>query len=167
MSFGDQMLCHVPRLRRYARALLGNRERADDLVQDTLERALRYASNFRAGSNLNAWLMTIMHNVFVNDVLRAANTRTHVAVDDASIVEDELMVDGHHAAGLEMRDLDGALQQLPPDQREVVLLVGLDEMSYAEIAQTLNVPLGTVMSRLSRARHKLRTLLSRDVAPAR
>src|SRR5262249_46495119 len=144
MTIGDDMLCHVPRLRRYARALLGNRERADDLVQDTLERALRYASRFRPDSDLRAGLRTIMHNIFVHDVGRAANTRTHIAVDDASIVEDELMVDGHHAAGLEMRDLESALQQLPPEQREVVLLVGLDEMTYAQVAQTLNVPVGTV-----------------------
>ncbi|MFC0399718.1 RNA polymerase sigma factor [Paraburkholderia rhizosphaerae] len=167
MSVSDQMLCHVPRLRRYARALLGNRERADDLVQDTLERALRYASNFRAGTDLAAWLVTIMHNVFVNDVTRAANARTHVAADDASLVDEALMVDGHHAASLEMRDLDCALQQLPPEQREVVLLVGLDEMSYAQVARVLNVPIGTVMSRLSRARQKLRVLLARDEVPAR
>jgi RNA polymerase sigma-70 factor, ECF subfamily len=162
MSIGDQMLCHVRRLRRYARALLGSRDGADDLVQDTLERGLRYASTFRPDSNLRGWLMTIMHNLFVNDVIRMANLRTHVPVDDPSVVEDELMVDGHHTARLEMRDLDSALQQLPPEQREVMLLVGLDEMSYVQVAQMLNVPVGTVMSRLSRARQKLRALLLRD-----
>jgi RNA polymerase sigma-70 factor, ECF subfamily len=156
----DEMLSHVPRLRRYARALLSNRERADDLVQDTLERALRHASQFRANTDLRAWLMTIMHNIFVNDVVRAANTKVHIAMDDASIVDDHLSVDGHHAARLEMRDLDSALQQLPAEQREIVLLIGLEDMSYAQIAQTLNVPIGTVMSRLSRARSKLRQLMT-------
>ncbi|CAB3761066.1 RNA polymerase sigma factor [Paraburkholderia solisilvae] len=162
MSFGDDLLDQVPRLRRYARSLISNRERADDLVQDTLERALRYASRFRADTDLRAWLMTIMHNVFVNDVIRASNSRPHIAMDDAGIVDDELSVDGHHAASLDMRDLDRALQQLPPDQREVVLLVGLEEMSYAQVAQALDMPIGTVMSRLARARRKLRALLARD-----
>jgi RNA polymerase sigma-70 factor (ECF subfamily) len=162
MSFGDDMLDHVPRLRRYARSLIGNRERADDLVQDTLERALRYASHFHADTDLRAWLMTIMHNVFVNDVLRASNARPHIAMDDACVIDNELSVDGRHAASLEMRDLDRALQQLPPEQREVVLLVGLDEMSYAQVALTLDMPIGTVMSRLSRARRKLRALMARD-----
>jgi RNA polymerase sigma-70 factor (ECF subfamily) len=166
-NLGDDMLCHVPRLRRYARGLVGNRERADDLVQDTLERALRYASQFRPDSDLRAWLMTIMHNVFINDVMRTAHTRTHLAVDDASLVDDALVVDGHHTVWLEMRDLDSALQQLPAEQREVVLLVGLEDMSYAQVAQSLNVPVGTVMSRLSRARGKLRALLSRHAAPTR
>ncbi|GAB2874283.1 RNA polymerase sigma factor [Paraburkholderia jirisanensis] len=162
MSVGDDMLHHVPRLRRYARALLGNRELADDLVQDTLERGLRYASRFRPNSDLAAWLMTIMHNVFVNDVMRPARISQHVAVDEACVIENGLCVDGNHARQLEMRDLDSALQQLPAEQREVVLLVGLEEMSYAEVAQALNVPMGTVMSRLSRARGKLRTLLLRE-----
>jgi len=162
MSVGDDMLHHVPRLRRYARALLGNRELADDLVQDTLERGLRYASRFRPNSDLAAWLMTIMHNVFVNDVMRPARNSQHVEVDEACVIENGLSVDGNHARQLEMRDLDSALQQLPAEQREVVLLVGLEEMSYAEVAQALNVPMGTVMSRLSRARGKLRTLLLRE-----
>jgi RNA polymerase sigma-70 factor, ECF subfamily len=162
MSVGDDMLHHVPRLRRYARALLGNRELADDLVQDTLERGLRYASRFRAGSDLAAWLMTIMHNVFVNDVMRPARTSTHIPVDEACVIEHGLCVEDNHARRLEMRDLDAALQQLPPEQREVVLLVGLEEMSYAQVAQALDVPVGTVMSRLSRARGKLRTLLMRE-----
>ena len=75
------MLSHVPRLRRYARALLVNRDRADDLVQDTLERVLRNASQFRPDTDLRAWLMTIMHNIFVNDIARAANAKVHIAVD--------------------------------------------------------------------------------------
>ncbi|QYD72445.1 RNA polymerase sigma factor [Paraburkholderia edwinii] len=158
----DEMLSHVPRLRRYARALLVNRDRADDLVQDTLERALRNASQFRPDTDLRAWLMTIMHNIFVNDVVRAANARVHIAVDDASIIDEQFMVDGHHAASLEVRDLASALQQLPAEQREIVLLVGLEEMSYAQVAEALNLPMGTVMSRLSRARSKLRVLLARD-----
>jgi RNA polymerase sigma-70 factor, ECF subfamily len=162
MSVGDDMMRHVPRLRRYARALLGNRELADDLVQDTLERGLRYASRFRPDTDLQAWLMTIMHNLFVNDVTRPARSVKHVAIDDGSIVEAEYAVDVNHVGRLEMRDLDSALQQLPAEQREVVLLVGLEEMSYTEVAQALNVPIGTVMSRLSRARNRLRTLLSRE-----
>ncbi len=164
MSVGEDMIEHVPRLRRYARALTGNHELADDLVQDTLERGLRYAARYRPDTDLRAWLMTIMHNLFVNDVSRPARHVTHVTVDDESIVESEFAVDGNHAGTLELRDLDGALQQLPVEQREVVLLIGLEEMTYADVAKALDVPLGTVMSRLSRARGKLRVLLSRAEA---
>lgn len=154
-GFAEHTLQYLPRLRRYARALTGDTAAADELVQDTLERALNKQALWREGSDLRAWLFTVMHNVFVNQIRSAAVTRT-VPVDDA-------LLDSPAAASsdrLELRDLDRALQLLPEEQREVVLLVGLEELTYEEAAVVLEVPVGTIMSRLSRGRERLRRILS-------
>ncbi|CAH2791739.1 MAG: RNA polymerase sigma-54 factor RpoN [uncultured Paraburkholderia sp.] len=140
MDVRDELMEHVPRLRRYARALINNRDLADDLVQDTLERALGRTGMFEPGTDLRAWLFTIMHNVFANQARKASSRAIHVAVDDESVHESEFAVAPQQARSLEMRDLDYALQRLPLEQREVVLLVGLEEMSYADVALALNVP---------------------------
>jgi len=145
---------YIPRLRRYARALTGDPSAADDLVQDALERALVKQSLWREGTDLRAWLFTVMHNVFVNQVRSAAVSRT-VQLDD-SIAEQP---QPQSTDRLEIRDLDAALQALPEEQRTVVLLVGLEQMTYDEAARVLEVPIGTVMSRLSRGRERLRRLM--------
>lgn len=148
-----EISAHIPRLRRYARALAGDSHRADDLVQDTLERALTKYHLWRRGSDLRAWMFSIMHNVFINQL----KARRELALDET--VE----------AGLEsptqsdpllMRDLESALRCLPAEQREVLLLVGLEQFSYAEAGKALGIPVGTVMSRLSRGRERLRVLMS-------
>jgi RNA polymerase sigma-70 factor (ECF subfamily) len=159
MDIRDELMEHVPRLRRYARALINNRDLADDLVQDTLERALGRTALFQAGTDLRAWLFTIMHNVFANQARKASVRAVHVSVDDDSVSESEFAVASDQTRSLEMRDLDYALQRLPTEQREVVLLVGL-EMSYADVALALDIPIGTVMSRLSRGRERLRALMA-------
>lgn len=161
-EFATQAAQHIPRLRRYARALTGNASAADDLVQDALERALVKQALWREGSDLRAWLFTIMHNVFVNQVRSAAARRT-VALDDAAAE----LPSPQHADRLEIRDLDAAMQTLPDEQRVVVLLVGLEQLTYDEAAIVLDVPIGTVMSRLSRGRERLRRLLQGlpDAAP--
>ncbi|NPT55361.1 sigma-70 family RNA polymerase sigma factor [Paraburkholderia elongata] len=159
MDVRDELIEHVPRLRRYARALINNRDLADDLVQDTLERALGRTGMFQPGTDLRAWLFTIMHNVFANQARKASARAVHVAVDD-SVNESEFAVPSDQTRSLEMRDLDYALQRLPAEQREVVLLVGLEEMSYADVALALEIPIGTVMSRLSRGRERLRALMA-------
>jgi RNA polymerase sigma-70 factor (ECF subfamily) len=151
---------HIPRLRRYARALVGNRTRADDLVQDTLERAWSRRHLWRPGSDLRAWMFTIMHNVYVNDVRRHAGAK--------QVAYDEELVEAQHAPQgdpLAMRDLARALEQLPEEYREVLLLVGLEQLRYEEAAEVLGVPLGTVMSRLSRGRERLRQLMSGQGTP--
>jgi RNA polymerase sigma-70 factor (ECF subfamily) len=160
MGVRDELMDHVPRLRRYARALINNRDLADDLVQDTLERALKNTEKFESGTDLRAWLFTIMHNVFANQARKGAVRAVHISVDDENIPEREFAVQGTQTQSLEVRDLDFALQRLPLDQRQVVLLVGLEEMSYAEVALALEIPLGTVMSRLSRGRERLRALMA-------
>jgi RNA polymerase sigma-70 factor (ECF subfamily) len=144
----------IPRLRRYARALAGDRNVADDLVQDTLERAWSKLHLYRRGTDLRAWLFTVMHNVYVNQ-RRAA--RISVPLDEEM---PELAQPVREIDTLVLRDLDAAIRRLPPEQREVLLLVALEGMSYGEAADTLGVPIGTVMSRLSRAREKLRAMLS-------
>jgi len=148
------IIAELPRLRRYARAMLGDRAAADDLVQDTLERAWSRFAQWRAGSDLRAWLFGIMHNLRV-DQLRRGSLPTHSLDDDAC----EVPTRATQSDRLEVIDLESALRQLPDDQREVLLLVGLEEMSYAEIAAALGIPIGTVMSRLSRGRERLRQIM--------
>jgi len=150
---GQRIVELIPRLRRYARALVRDRARADDLVQDTLERAWNKFHLWRPGSDLRAWLFTVMHNVHVNQV-RAF--RDHAQLDDEAA---EMGVPGVQGASLEIRDLETALAALPAEQREVLLLIAIEDMSYAEVARTLGIPIGTVMSRLSRAREKLRAMM--------
>lgn len=144
---------HIPSLRRYARALTGDAWAADDLVQDTLERACAKWRLWTVGTDLRAWLFTLMHNVFANQ-LRQAPPRRMVDVEDLlhELPAAEASPDG-------TLDLQRCLLMLPPEQRAVLLLVALEDLSYAEVARILAVPLGTVMSRLSRARSRLHALM--------
>ena len=150
----------IPRLRRYARALTGNRDTADDLVQDTLERALTRSALFRPGSDARPWLFAIMHNLFVNQV-RSARARNTTSLDPA--MPEPPVQDGSQD-GLAVRDIERSLRLLSDEQREVILLVGREDFSYAEAARVVGVPIGTVMSRLSRGRERLRALLAGEAA---
>jgi RNA polymerase sigma-70 factor (ECF subfamily) len=149
------LLVEMPRLRRYARALLGNQAAADDLVQDTLERAWSRLAQWRLGSDLRAWLFGIMHNLRVDQLRRPA-----LALSSFDDEVSDLPTRATQNDALEMRDLESALRQLPDEQRAVLLLVALEEMPYADIALTLAIPLGTVMSRLSRGRERLRQIMA-------
>jgi len=153
----------IPRLRRYARALTRNRERADDLVQDTLSRALDKEQFWQPGTNLRAWLFTIMHNQNVNNV-RLAVVRESRMVDMEQLSPMPATTDP--TASRQMFELERALAQLPVEQRQVILLVGLEGMSYEDAAGILNVPVGTVRSRLSRGRDILRKLLDMEGRPS-
>ncbi|AOJ24031.1 sigma-70 family RNA polymerase sigma factor [Burkholderia seminalis] len=154
MSYESDLLVWLPRLTRYARALTGDRAWADDLVQDTLERALNRPP--RDGGNLRAWLLTLLRHRFI-DQLRA---RREIAVDDATAPWQTMAAPAGEIGGLVLRDVQRALYRLPVEQREVLLLVALEELSYRDAAQVLGVPVGTVMSRLARARAQMRALLS-------
>ena len=156
MDDAADIATHIPRLRRYARALTGDRTNAEDLVQDTLERAWRRLSLWRSGSDLRAWLFTIMHNIFVNQLKTDPRKRTQTA--ELSTLD--LTVSAPQEDRLILRDLNKALGNLSHDQREVVLLIGLEQMSYDETAKVLGIPVGTVMSRLSRGREQLRATMS-------
>lgn len=157
----DDVLVHLPRLRRYARLLVGDAARADDLVQDTLERACRKWTLWRAPAGpgadphaaLRAWLFTLMHHLHANQ-LRPASAQPHAPLDT--------LTEPRHdpTPGTAVRlDLERALARLPVAAREVLLLVAVEEFAYAEAAELLGVPVGTVMSRLSRAREQLRELM--------
>jgi len=157
----EQIATHIPRLRRYARALVGDPHAADDLVQDTLERAINKRHLWRPGSDLRAWLFAIMHNVFVNQ-LRSRQAHPEEGLDDETLPA----VAPTDGARLEIRDLQSALAVLPAEQREIVLLVGLEQLTYAEVSEALGIPIGTVMSRLFRGRERLRGLIAgAPVAP--
>jgi RNA polymerase sigma-70 factor (ECF subfamily) len=161
MNEAQRLVDLIPRLRRYARALVGDRATADDLVQDTLERAWAKLHLYRRGTDLRAWLFTVMHNVHVNRVRAARPT---------DLLEDEMPELAQRASqgdALLVRDLDRAIARLPVDQRSVLLLVTLEEMSYEEVGLALGVPIGTVMSRLSRAREKLRVMMLGQSASAK
>jgi RNA polymerase sigma-70 factor (ECF subfamily) len=155
-DFGSALGEQIPRLRRYARVLCRDPERADDLVQDSLCRALCKRHLFVPGSNLRAWLFTILHNLYVNSVRCGRRQRDNVPIDDVASILTEPPPQG---GGLTLRDLDRAMDQLSEEQRQVIVLVGLESMSYDEVASILDVPVGTVRSRLSRGREELRQLL--------
>jgi RNA polymerase sigma-70 factor (ECF subfamily) len=155
----NQLAAHIPELRRYARALTGDAWAADDLVQDTLERACAKWRFWVAGSDLRAWLFTVMHNLFVDGTRRAL--RTPVATVDVDEMAHQLA--GRGGPPEQSIDLQRCLLRLPEDQREVLLLVTLQDLSYRTVARITGTPVGTVMSRLSRARTRLRELME---APA-
>ena len=161
---GERLVVWLPRLRRYARALAGQRDDADDLVQDTLERAWSRLHLWRGVADMRAWLFGIMHNLHV-DGARRPRIGTVPLDDDEHRQAAELQVAPAQHERLALLDLQSALDALPIEQKEVLLLVGLEDMSYADAARTLGVPIGTVMSRLSRGRERLRALMDGRQAP--
>ncbi len=159
-----ELVACIPQLRRYARGLLYDREQADDLVQDTLERAWTKLSQWQAQrGELRPWAFSIMHNLFV-DQLRGRRHQLEEAAGQA--LPDQVQA-ATQTDGLALRDLDRMLQRLPPDHREVLLLVAVEGLTYEQTAAVLQVPVGTVMSRLSRARARLRADMEGRTAPPR
>lgn len=146
---------HIPRLRRYARALVSDSYTADDLVQDTLLRACDKFHLWRPGSDLRAWLFTVMHNVFINQICSARN-QIEQSMEEVPVVATRAT----QSDALELAEVDKALRGISGELREVLLLVAVEQMTYAETATALSIPIGTVMSRLSRARDQLRRLMS-------
>ncbi len=146
----------IPRLRRYARALTRDVFAADDLVQDSLARALGKMHLWQEGTDLRAWLFTILHNQYVSHVRRAVREGIAVGLSDSEPLLTRAPSQGHRLA---LRDLDRAIARLPAEQRIVILLIGLEGMRYEEVAAVLDVPVGTVRSRLSRGRKALRRLM--------
>ena len=154
----------IPALRRYAAALLRSRQEADDLVHDCLVRALDKLHTRRDDADVRAWLFTIMHNLFISQMRRRRSRPPPDSLDES-----------HEAAhsqrpsqedGLHWRDLRRGLERLPEEQRSVVLLVTVEDLSYAQAAQVLGVPVGTIMSRLARGRERLRQYTDQEARPA-
>jgi len=153
-STPDALVACIPGLRRYARSLTGDAWSADDLVQDTLERACSKWRLWLVGSALRPWLFTLMHNLFVSQFRRAQRaSAAGPPLDIDDVANDLAAPDGSPDWAI---DLQRGLLQLPDDQREVLLLVTVEDLSYAEVARITRTPIGTVMSRLSRARARLR-----------
>lgn len=151
----------IPALRRYARALVRDRAAADDLVQDCMERAIRRWHQRREDGDARTWMFTILHNIFIDRQRQAQRRGRLIAIEDADA--SALARPPTQEDGMRQADILRALETLPEDQRSVVLLISLEDLSYAEAAKVLDVPIGTVMSRLSRGREKLRRAMEGDV----
>jgi len=153
----DEIEEHIPRLRRYARYLVGNPEMADDLVQDTLLRAVDKIHLWQPGSNMRAWLFSIMHNMHVTNCRKNARRPTHLA---ASTEVTDIPDRSNQFERVQVTEMAAALEKLSPDHREVLLLIVIEGLAYEEAAEILEIAIGTVRSRLSRARESLRHQLS-------
>ena len=160
------LVAALPRLRRYARVLTGDLNRADDLVQDTLARAWEKRRLWQPGSDLRAWLFTIMHNVHVNQfaVRRREQSESSLDADDGPVAGWEIPVRAVQSDRVELAEVFAQMGRLPVEQREVLILAAVEELCYEEIARVQCVPIGTVMSRLNRAREKLRRMC--EVSPS-
>jgi RNA polymerase sigma-70 factor (ECF subfamily) len=164
MDIQFQIVDQIPRLRCYSRALMqGDATAADDLVQGCLERALSRMHSWKRDSDLRAWLFTIMHNVYVNQVRRSVNGPQFVELPEQ---EPPCPASADTESDISLDRLQRSLEWLSPDQREVLLLVALEGLRYKEVAVILGIPQGTVMSRLSRARQQLRNLLTQAQIPS-
>ncbi|CAN5593529.1 RNA polymerase sigma factor [soil metagenome] len=163
-AFRQQLLAAIPRLRRYARALVQNADLADDVVQTALERALSHWHQFDQRRDILVWLVSIAHNAYMDEYRRHSRLQA-MDPQQAQDMLDSRQPESGFDMGLRI-DLLAALQALPIDQREPLLLVTLEQLSYAQCAEILRVPIGTVMSRISRARSALRVLLDSGALPA-
>ncbi len=159
-EFATMVSDHIPNLRRYARVLVRDAVHAEDLVQDCLERAISREHLWRQGTNLRAWLFTILHNLYINQYLRHGSVGTVVP-----LLEEHALVScpARQFHSVTLADLARAFDDLPKQEQQVVLLVGLEGMQYEDAAEALGVPMGTVKSRLSRARRRLRKLMDGDL----
>jgi RNA polymerase sigma-70 factor (ECF subfamily) len=165
-QFNSELIAQLPGLRRYAAALSGNVATGDDLVQDCIERALRQSERLRDRQKLGGWLRSILHNLYI-DALRRKRTRG--IEEDISDVADDFAVSVPPSDRTPLHEFTAAMGSLSAEHRQILLLVGLEGMNYREIAVELAIPIGTVMSRLARARERLRNALEngtqRDTAP--
>ncbi|TPI38802.1 RNA polymerase sigma factor [Mesorhizobium sp. B3-1-6] len=151
------ILSEIPRLRRYARSLLRDRDSADDLVQDCLERALVRLDNWQTGESPRRWLFTIMHHLFI-DQMRKVNRRGEAAILPLEAGEAQ-SAPADQVETIASREIMDALQAISPDRRAALVMVAIEGFSYAEAANILGVPAGTLMSRIARGREELRGLL--------
>lgn len=148
----------IPALRRYARALTQDRSAADDLVQDSLERAISRWHQRRPDGDVRAWIFTILHNLAINRLRQTRRRGQHVPIEEAD--DTALSRPAVQEDALRRRDILKALAELSVEQRTVLLLVSVENLSYAQAASVLGIPVGTVMSRLSRGRESLRQAMA-------
>jgi RNA polymerase sigma-70 factor, ECF subfamily len=163
IEFRQQLTAELPYLRRFARALCGDAALADDLVQDCVERALSRSSLYDPARPLRAWLFAILRNIFISGLRKSSRLQVVKTVDE--LYEGEDAVRAEQETNISLKLIAQALDQLPDQQREILVLVSLEEMSYREAAEIIGVPIGTVMSRLSRARNHMQQLLEERGTP--
>jgi RNA polymerase sigma-70 factor (ECF subfamily) len=154
-QFSRQLLAAIPKLRAFALSLAAHADHADDLVQETLMKAWNHQDSFQPGTNIKAWLFTILRNQYFSQLRK----RRREVEDAGGEYAGSVTTPGSQESQLDMADLRIALQQLPHDQREAVVLVGASGLSYQEVAEISGVPVGTVKSRVNRGRNKLASLL--------
>jgi len=154
----------IPALRRYARSLMRDPTAADDLVQDTLERSVSRWHQRRADGDARTWMFTILHNLAINRMRQTTRRGRHLAIEDAE--ESAMGRPSTQEDGLRQTDIMAAVDRLPEDQRSVLLLISVEDLTYAEAARVLDVPIGTVMSRLARARARLARMMEEEIAPS-
>lgn len=164
--FGKALIAQLPALRRYARALTGNTAFADDLVQDTIERALRQWEGLRDTHRLPSWLRSILHNLYIDELRRS---RSRGRAEEISDMADDLALSMPAEDGTTGIDFARAMASLSAEHRQVLILVGIENKNYRDVAEELGIPIGTVMSRLARGRERLRSALEgeRLAAPVR
>ncbi len=153
--FAQNLIAQLPALRRYATGLAGRASEADDLVQDCIERALRQPDSLREAHRMGAWLRSIVFNLYVDETRRWRNRR----MVDVTDMQDDLALSAPAEDRVGIRDFSNAMHSLSTEHRQILLLVGVEGLSYREVADELGVPVGTVMSRLARARERLRAAL--------
>jgi RNA polymerase sigma-70 factor (ECF subfamily) len=152
----DRLLAELPRLRRYAIALIGDLSTADDLLQDCIERALRRRGSLQSADRVGPWLRSILHNLYIDEIRQRRSRGTAVDVDELT---NTLAFSVPARDRSSVRELTAAMNALSPEHRQVILLVTLEGLSYREVGEELGVPIGTVMSRVARAREQLRSRL--------
>jgi RNA polymerase sigma-70 factor (ECF subfamily) len=160
-DFGTELLTLVPHMRAFARSLCANRELADDLTQDTLEKAIKAAASFTPGTNMKAWLFMILRNQFYSYKRRSWRS-TEL---DPEVAERSLVAVNNPAGALELDELRRAMAMLPDEQREALILIGAGGLSYEEASEITGVAIGTVKSRVSRARDRLALIYAEGVIP--
>ena len=163
MDFSKQLIAHIPELRRFARGLCGDPALADDLVQDCLERAIAKSHLYDRERPLKAWLCAVLRNLFISGLRKSGRSSVVKTIDELQDAEGQTQPDQEQHLGLKM--ISQVLDRLPHQHREVIILVGLEELSYRDVAEITGVPVGTVMSRLSRARASLRIMLEESGQP--
>lgn len=162
-DFVDAVEQMIPTLRRFAHSLARNAADADDLLQDTLERALTRAHQFEAGTNLKAWLFTIMRNRFYTECRRRQRVRDHAEEKRLGATEEDDVAFGGQLSRVESREFARAFSQLTAEERSLLVMASVEELPYETIARLLEVEIGTVKSRVSRIRAKLRRIQEEDV----
>lgn len=161
-QFNALLIEQIKNLRCYANSLTRNTEHADDLVQDCLEKAVDRQHQWQSGTNLRAWLFTILHNLHVSKIRRINNGPSFVTMEEDEIIDS---ASSEEENSMNLRDLESAMAALTHEQREIIHLVCVEDMKYEDVADILEIPVGTVMSRLSRARERLRQLMFCHDAP--